>query len=103
MTKYTIAMYIAATIGAVLITFGIANAAIYCYPQGMNTTCFTDDGRTFTNNNSHVRNPNVTIVPQYHPYMPAWIYTPQAQPRREVPEQDFGECTLALGCIKGTR
>ena len=80
----------------------VVNAAIYCYPHGMTTTCFTEDNRTFSTKDSHVKNPNITVVPQYHPYAPAWVYIPQ-QPRQPVPEQDFGECTLALGCIRGTR
>lgn len=77
-----------------------ARAALYCYPQGFNTVCFSDDGRSVTNERSResVENPNLLIITPMAP-----MYPPPPRVRREVPEQDFGECTLALGCIKDRR
>lgn len=94
---YIIGSWIA--LGGVLY-MGTAYPAIYCYPHVTSTVCFSDqDGRSFETN-EHVRNPNVIVVPRYVPIIPPPIYRPRD---REVPEQDFGECTLALGCLKGNR
>ena len=88
-------------LASLALAWNVAEAAIYCYPNGVVTTCFTDNGRTFSTQERNVRNPNTILIPAY-PTVSPWIYLPQP-PRREVPEQDFGECTLALGCIKDRR
>lgn len=99
------------TLAAGLLIFLLATAkevkaAVYCYPHVGSTVCFSDqDGRSFGSGDEHVRNPNVVVTPGYHPMMPAWMYYQQVQPNhrppsRITPEQDFGECTLALGCLK---
>lgn len=109
MSKMMMLFNMTMLVGLLIFTLTLAieaHSAIYCYPNAYNTVCFSDqDGRSFESSDKSVRSPHV-IVPGYHPYMPAWMYAPQPnyRPRdREVPEQDFGECTLALGCLKGRR
>lgn len=99
-TIYSV-LFVICTI-ALLFAYKHAHAVLYCYPQGYNTVCFSDDGRSVTNRRSHpsVENPNLIITP---PLMPIYPYPPYQHRSREVPEQDFGECTLALGCIKDRR
>lgn len=100
MIKFILKCFAIGMVIAFLFIVTSVQAAVYCYPHGMNTVCFTDDGRSFTNGDSRqsVANPNLIIIP---PMMPPYPYPPR--PQRIVPEQDFGECTLALGCIKDRR
>ena len=98
-TIYSV-LFIICTIAS-LFAWKHANAALYCYPQGMNTVCISDDGRSVVNERSResISNPNLLILT---PPMLPYPYYPRPYPRA-VPEQDFGECTLALGCIKDRR
>lgn len=76
-------------------------AVVYCHPMGYETVCFSDDGRSFTNRHEGVENPNIIVPPPLY-YPPAYrgqapVYIDKGRP---TPPQDFGECTLALGCLK---